>query len=558
MINPNFDKINFTDNTHQVLNQPKLNCIDNLYLSDPKLQYWIICFSGQFAADTLRQCGKEYAEKYVELGEDANRYPPEFESHDRNGHRIDVVKFHPAYHQLMRFGIESNIHSLPWINKQVGAQVVRAAMEYMHMQVEAGTGCPLTMTFAAVATLKHSPKIAEQWIPKILSSVYDSRNIPYFEKQGLTIGMAMTEKQGGSDVRANTTRAFAITEAGNGEAYELVGHKWFCSAPMSDAFLVLAQLEQGLSCFLMPRWRPDGSKNHFHIQRLKNKLGNRSNASSEIEFHGAFAWLIGEEGKGVRTIIDMVALTRFDCMVGSSALMRSALSHALTFTSQRSAFGKNLQQQPLMQNVLADLAIESEAALALSMRVAHALDSAQDKQQMAFVRIATAAGKYWICKRAPHFIYEAMECMGGMGYVEDNFIARLYREAPVNAIWEGSGNVQCLDVMRSMIKEPETLEYLLTELQAVKGQYSQYDALLVDVTQHLSPKNRCDSRFEYLLRSLVDKLALLLQAYVLIKFGKPQIAQAYCLSRLVQGVTLNIGTLPTGIDVEFIIKEAMR
>jgi putative acyl-CoA dehydrogenase len=358
--------------THGVFNQPTALDPFNAYDGDQALKHWVNVFQGGWHHGVMSQYGERVGSDLFEAGFAANKYKPEFKPHSRFGERIDQVDFHPAYHLLMKTAIEAGHHSLPWTQKKMGAHVARAAMEYMHSQADPGTGCPLTMTFAAVPAIAHQPNIAKDWLPKITANVYDPRNVPFYEKQGLTIGMAMTEKQGGSDVRANTTRATAIDQSGPGEAYELVGHKWFCSAPMCDGFLVLAYTgskEQGLSCFLLPRWRPDGRKNEMYIQRIKDKMGNVSNASSEVEYRGAFAWMIGEEGRGVRTIIEMVSMTRFDCMVGSSSIMRQALAQAVHHTSGRAAFGANLHDQPLMQNVLADLAIESEAALAISMRI---------------------------------------------------------------------------------------------------------------------------------------------------------------------------------------------
>ncbi len=540
-----------TLNTHDVDNQP-LWPAKNLFAADEPLQYWLTKFNASRGAESLTAHGAFYGKEGRELGDLANRFPPEFHPHDRNGNRVDQVEFHPAYHQLMDYAISHSLPSRPWRENKQGAHVVRAAAEYLHMQADAGSGCPLTMTFAAVAAIKHSPKVAQEWLPKLLADHYDGQDKPYFEKQGVTVGMAMTEKQGGSDVRANTTFAEPLAEGGNGEAYHLVGHKWFCSAPMSDGFLVLAQAQGGLSCFLMPRWTPDGVKNNFQIQRLKNKLGNHSNASSEIEFRGAFAWLVGEEGRGVRTIIDMVSLTRFDCMIGSSALMRSALSYALNFTSQREAFGKKLTEHPLMKNVLADLALESEAALALSMRVAHSLENQEKAAQRHFTRIVTAIGKYWICKRAPHFIYEAMECIGGLGYVEDNYLPRLYREAPVNAIWEGAGNVQCLDIMRVMIKEPDALNTLMNELNSVKGKNVNYDKLLAGINTELKIKDN----MEFRLRVMVDMLAKAVIAATLLKFGEPATARVYCDEKLEKNGD-NLGTLSGSESIDFLIARSM-
>lgn len=549
-----------TGETHEVFNQPTPLENYNAYESDVALKHWMTTFNGDFAKNEVSQYGHHVGHELIEAGFLANQYKPEFHSHDRFGNRIDLAKFHPAYHQLMRTAIEAGAHSLPWTTdntspeKNEGAHVARAAMEYMHNQADSGSGCPLTMTFACVPAIKTTPSLAKDWLPKITARHYDERNIPWFEKEGVTIGMAMTEKQGGSDVRANTTKATAVVadKTGSGEAYELVGHKWFCSAPMCDAFLVLAQTEKGLSCFLLPRWRPDGSKNQMVIQRLKNKLGNISNASSEIEFRGAYAQMVGDEGRGVPAIIEMVSMTRFDCMVGSSSLMRASTAQALHHTSGRSVFGKNLHEQVLMQNVLADLSIESEAALAISMRVGNALDNLQDEQQHSFARIATAIGKYWICKRAPNHAYEAMECLGGVGYVEENIMPRIYREAPVNAIWEGSGNVQCLDVLRAMNKEPKVVDAFLTELASAEGLDKRFDSFLNSLKDEFVDS----STLEYRSRAVVEKLALGLQASVLLKGGDEHVAEGFVASRIHTPAGLNYGTLPTGVNCKAIIERA--
>ncbi len=545
--------------THTVFNQPTSLAPYNAYTSDAPLQYWVKQFSATWHQESLIQYGKRIGGDLFDAGFLANKHKPEFNTHSRFGERIDQIDFHPSYHQLMEAALEAGHHSLPWTEKKLGSHVARAAIEYMHSQADPGTGCPLTMTFAAVPALMHQPNIAKEWLPKITANVYDGRNVPYFEKQGLTIGMAMTEKQGGSDVRANTTNATAINKAGPGEAYELVGHKWFCSAPMCDAFLVLAYTgtkEEGLSCFLLPRWRPDGRKNEMYSQRIKNKMGNVSNASSEVEYRGAFAWMIGKEGRGVRTIIEMVSLTRFDCMVGSSAIMRQSLAQAIHHTSGRSAFGKNLHDQPLMQNVLADLSIESEAALAISMRIAHSLDVLQldpsNEHEEKFSRVATAIGKYWICKRAAQFNYECMECIGGVGVVEDNVLPRMYREAPINAIWEGSGNVQCLDVLRAMQKDPSVLSAFMSEIEKALGQYEAFDYYVTGIKKELSDS----TQLEYRARSVVEKLAVAWQASTLIQMGDKQVANAYVQSRLTGYSGQYYGTLPTGIDVEALIKRA--
>lgn len=545
--------------THDVFNQPTPLEPFNAYATDRALQDWVNIFNGDWHEQGLNQFGMRAGSDLFEAGFSANKFKPEFKPHDRFGKRIDQVDFHPSYHLLMQTAIEAGHHSIAWSEKKPGAHVARAAMEYMHSQADPGTGCPLTMTFAAVPALMHQPNIAKDWVPKILARKYDGRNVPYFEKEGLTIGMAMTEKQGGSDVRANTTKAYPLGKGGGGEEYEIVGHKWFCSAPMCDGFLVLAYTgtkEQGLSCFLLPRFRPDGRKNEMYVQRLKDKMGNVSNASSEVEYRGAFAWMIGEEGRGVRTIIEMVSMTRFDCMVGSSGIMRQALAQAIHHTSGRSAFGKNLHDQPLMQNVLADLSIESEAALAISMRIANSLDHLQanpdDEQEARFSRVATAIGKYWICKRAAQFTYEAMECIGGVGVVEDNILPRLYREAPINAIWEGSGNVQCLDVLRAMQKDPKVMDAFMNELAKALRHYPEFDEYLLALKSEFTDL----ASLEYRARSVVEKLAIAWQASTLIQYGNKDVASAYVRSRLTGYGGYYYGTLPADVDVKAIIERA--
>ncbi|MES9972389.1 MAG: acyl-CoA dehydrogenase family protein [Candidatus Thiodiazotropha sp.] len=537
--------------THEVLNQPTPLERYNAYRSDSLLQHYVKQFGGAWGEEKLNDYGQLVGNELQEAGFDANAYKPEFHSHDRFGKRIDFVKYHPAYHRLMTAAIEAGHHNLPWVEHTAGAHVVRAAIEYLHTQADPGSGCPLTMTFSSIPTLRHQAEIAQTWIPKITASIYDPRNLPYYEKAGLTIGMAMTEKQGGSDLRANTTRASAIDVTGPGEQYELVGHKWFCSAPMSDAFLTTAYTEKGLSCFLLPRWRPDGSKNAIHIQRLKNKMGNLSNASAEIEYGGAHAWMIGEEGRGVRTILEMVAMTRFDCMVGSSAIMGHAAAQALHHTAGRSCFGRKLHDQPLMQNVLADLALEAEAALAISMRLAHALDVASEDERLLF-RIGTAIGKYWICKRAAQHTYEAMESIGGVAVVEDNVVARLYRESPINAIWEGSGNIQCLDLIRAIEKSPNVLEVFVLELEKAKQSHQHYDKALDELKQQLMLK----SQNEHTLRRLMEKMALLWQAATLIQYADPIAAEPFVISRLTPEHGYMYGTLPENVDFNEIIDRA--
>lgn len=539
--------------THSLTNLSNELCDYNMFAQDTALVAAVRREGARWAEDSLTDFGKlTGSAQYLELGHLANKHIPEFDSHDRFGNRIDQVNFHPAYHRFMKTAIEHGLHASPWTAPGPGAHVARAAKTYLHTQVEAGHGCPITMTFAAVPTLRLQPDLANIWEPKITARVYDARNISFENKQGLTIGMAMTEKQGGSDVRTNSTRAYPVGAGGPGQPYELVGHKYFVSAPMCDAFLVLAQTAAGLSCFLLPRWRPDGTRNALQILRLKKKMGNASNASSETELRGALAWMVGEEGRGVRNIIEMVSMTRFDCMVGSSAGMRMAVSQALHHCSVRSAFGKLLNQQPLMQNVLADLALESEAALTLSMRIARAMDNRADEHEDLLVRLVTAVGKYWICKRTPNHAYEAMECIGGSGVMEDSPMPRLYREAPINTIWEGSGNVQCLDVLRALSKTPAVLEAFFAEVGFSKGAHAVLETYVATLATDL--KNVHD--LEYRARDLVDRMALALQASLLVRHAPVFVSDAFCHSRLEQRGHHNYGTLPRGIDCAAIITRA--
>ena len=541
------------DATHEVFNQPPPLEQYNAYSGDTVLRYWVNHFGGSWGEPGLTEFGHGVGHQLQQAGFLVNKHLPELQSHDRFGRRIDQVDYHPAYHQLMAHAIEHGHCSLPWTTSQAGAHVVRGALAFLHTHADPGSGCPLTMTFASVPAISVQADVAAKWLPKITATAYDGSNRPWFEKTGVTIGMAMTEKQGGSDVRANTTVAEPLGDAGPGKLYSLTGHKWFCSAPMCDGFLVLAQAKDRLSCFLVPRWREDGSKNPVHIQRLKNKLGNKSNASSEIEFRGAHGWLLGEEGRGIATIIQMVALTRYDCMLGSSALMAQAAKEAIWHTSGRSVFGKNLHDQPLMLNVLADLALEAEAALAISMRIAYALDHSSDPQQAALVRSATGIGKYWICKRAIQHTYEAMECLGGVGYVEENVTCRLYKEAPVNAIWEGSGNVQCLDLLRVLGREPETLQALVAEFEQARGRHALFDARLDSVLAELADQQALEMRA----RQLMESLALLWQSATLLVHAQDWIAQAFVSTRLADKHYHQYGTLDSAIDARAIVERAL-
>ncbi len=540
--------------THRVENVSCELADYNMYAQDTALREAVQREGAAWAeADLLRFGQLTGSAEYLEQGHLANKHQPELETHDRFGNRIDLVKFHPAYHRFMGTAIEHGLHSSPWTDPRPGAHVARAAGNYLQTQVEAGHGCPITMTFAAIPALRLQPDLAAQWEPKITARVYDPRNVPVEQKAGVTIGMAMTEKQGGSDVQANSTRAYPVGQGGPGQAYELVGHKYFVSAPMCDAFLVLAHTDKGLSCFLLPRWRPDGTKNPFQVLRLKKKMGNASNASSETELRGALAWMVGEEGRGVRNIIEMVAMTRFDCMVGSSAGMRMALSQALHHCAHRSAFGARLNQQPLMQNVLADLALESEAAMTLSMRVARALDHRDDRHEDLLVRLVTAVGKYWICKRTPGHAYEAMECIGGSGVMEDSMFPRLFRESPVNAIWEGSGNIQCLDVLRAMAKTPEVVDAFFAELRHTQGQNTLLDQHVRDLGKEFADP----TDLQYRARHVVERMALALQASLLVRGAPAFVADAFCASRLAPEGSFNYGALPRGVDVQAIIERAM-
>jgi len=534
------------------LNQPPILENYNLFASDAALQTAVEANGGAWNNARAEQFGSILGRaETLELGNLANKYPPVLKTHDRFGNRLDAVEFHPAYHELMRIGVENETHSLAWTSERDGAYVARSALAFLKQQVDEGTSCPLTMTFAVVPSLKIQPEISEEWLPRVLSNAYDPRFIPAAEKRGATFGMAMTEPQGGSDVRANITFAKKLNVGGE---YEITGRKWFCSAPMSDAFLVLAQAEKGISCFLLPRFKPDGTKNAFHIQRLKDKLGNKSNASSEVEFHAAHAQIIGEEGRGVANIMEMVRHTRLDCAVGSAGTLRRAVAESLHHCQYRSAFGKQLIKQPLMRNVLADLALESEAATALAFRLARGFDdSKQSDEAKVFTRIATAIGKFWICKRAVAAVSEAMEATGGNGYVEESIMPRLYRDVPVNSIWEGSGNVQCLDVLRSMQKEPESIEVLLNEIKSAGGANVNFDNYIVAAERELLDADN----LEFRARRVVEKLAVALQASVLLKNAPDYVAEAFCNSRLANDRSLNFGTLPTGIEIQKIIARSL-
>jgi putative acyl-CoA dehydrogenase len=535
--------------THTVENQaPPLEGY-NLFTGDASLQEGIEREGAQWAKDSIEAFGQTIGGEPIRWGFAANQFTPQLKTHDRFGNRVDEVEFHPAWHQLLTLSVKESLHALPWQNPVAGAHVARAAKFYLMAQVESGHGCPLSMTYSAIPAIKAQPEVYNEWHPRLTSIQYDPTLKPASQKTGALCGMAMTEKQGGSDVRANKTVAKPLSRPGPGQEYQLTGHKWFCSAPMCDAFLVLAQTEKGISCFFLPRFLPDGTKNRFFLQRLKDKLGNKSNASSEVEFQGTWARLIGEEGRGVPTIIEMVSHTRLDCVIGAAGTTRQAVSQAIHHATHRSAFGRKLQDQPLMQNVLADLCIESEAATTLMLRLARAYDeSPHNEQQKHFARLATAVSKYWVCKRNSPTVAEALECLGGNGYVEDSGLPRLYREAPLNSIWEGSGNVICLDVLRAMKKEPHSVEAFFAELALTRGEV-RLDHFVQSLQHQLADLSEIETRARY----IVEQMALALQASLLLRAGNTVVAEAFILSRLQHQRGLAFGTLPKGVPHQAII-----
>jgi putative acyl-CoA dehydrogenase len=539
--------------THEVLNQPPPLAGYDLYDADPVLAEALHREGAGWAEEQVRALGVlAGGPEAIAWGEAADANPPVLRTHDRYGRRVDEVEFHPAWHRLLGTALEHGLHAAPWRDPRPGAQVARAAGFYLWTQVEAGHGCPVSMTFAAVPALRAAPGLAEVWEPKLTALAYQPALAPVAEKAGALCGMAMTEKQGGSDVRANTTTA---APAGPDGMWLLTGHKWFCSAPMSDAFLVLAQAPAGLSCFLVPRVLPDGARNRFHLQRLKDKLGNRANASAEVELDGAAGWPVGEPGRGLAAILEMVNHTRLDCVVGSAALARQAVAQATHHAAHRSAFGRRLADQPLMENVLADLAVESEAATVLAMRVAGAFDRAgDDPAEAALRRLATAAAKYWVCKRAPAVAAEALECLGGNGYVEESGMPRLYREAPLNSIWEGAGNINSLDVLRVLARRPESVAALLDEVAPARAAEPRLDRAAAAVERELAAAD--PDGLQAGARRLVERLAVLLQGALLVRHGHPAVADAFCASRVAGDRGAAFGTLPPGLDLATIVERA--
>lgn len=545
--------------THTVTNQAPPLADYDVFSSDPALVEGV---ARHLAPERAEEARAELSElgraagsaQAQEWGTQANECPPVLRTHDRYGNRIDEVDFHPSWHRLMERGVAAGLTD-PW--SRPDGQLRRSAAFYVWTQVEAGHGCPLSMTHAAVPALRQEPEVAAEWEPRLASRTYDyGLERAAGEKAGAIAGMAMTEKQGGSDVRANTTAAVPLAGAGE---YALTGHKWFCSAPMSDVFLVLAQAPGGLTCFLVPRVLPDGTRNAFRIQRLKDKLGNRSNASSEVEFDGTtWARRVGDEGRGVATIIEMVAATRLDCVTGSAALMRQAVAQATHHAAHRSAFGRELIEQPLMRNVLADMAVESEAATALALRLATAYDSAAGggegaEHDRALLRLAVPAAKYWVTKRCVPLAGEALECLGGNGYVEESGMPRLLRESPLNSIWEGSGNVQALDVLRALQKSPDSLNAFLGEIGQARGADFRLDAAIKEMLAQLSDLDGIESRA----RRLVERMALVLQGSLLVRHAPSEVADAFCASRLGGDWGSAFGTLPSGLDHAGIVERAL-
>jgi putative acyl-CoA dehydrogenase len=541
--------------THEVLNQPRAFEHYDAYSGDTPLVEAVRMFGADWAADHLTRTGTTVGSQQVQyLARQANRHLPELRTHDRFGDRVDLVEFHPAYHELMSLIYGCETHSFAWTRERPGAHVARAALSYLWNQGENGICCPIGMTFASIPALRHDPELLREWAPLINRPAYDARPLYAKEKAGVTVGMAMTEKQGGSDLRATMTTAQpATSRSGSGAPYRLTGHKWFFSVPMSDLFLTLAQTGKGVSCFLATGWLPDGSRNRLKIQRLKDKCGNKSNASSEVEFYGLHAVMLGDEGRGIRTIIEMAHATRLDFAIGSAGLMRQALSQAIHHTTNRRAFQRSLIDQPIMRNVIADLAVESEAIVWMCMRLARALDrSGADRAEALLSRICTPVTKYWTCKRAPQFIAEALECHGGNGFIADHLMERLYREAPLNGIWEGTGNVICLDVLRSMQREPETVDVFLSEVAKARGANARLDAFTEDLGRRLAHP----AGLEPVARRVVEMMAFALQASLLVRYSTAAVADSFCATRLDGDWGRAFGTMPQGLDTQAIVDRA--
>ncbi len=535
--------------THTVENQPPPLGDVNLFGIDRPLQEALAREGGAWGQAAVSTFGAKIGSAtYQELARKANAWLPQLRTHDRFGHRIDEVEFSDAWHELLSIAKEAGLHSLPWADPRPGAHVVRAALHYLFGEVEQGPSCPIAMTFAAVPALRHEPDVAAEWVPRLVANRYDRRFIPAAQKSGALMGMAMTEKQGGSDVRVNSTRAAGLGTDGE---FELTGHKWFCSAPMCDAFLTLAYEDRGLSCFLVPRFRPDGTRNRFFIQRLKDKLGNKSNASSEIEYDRTWARRVGAPGRGVATIIEMVHHTRLECVIGSAAILRQALTQALHHVRHRTAFQRRLIDHPAMRALLADLALESESSVALMMRLARAFDEAPGGDaQAAFARLATPVVKYWVCKRVSQAVLEALECLGGGGYVEENPMARLYRDAPLNGIWEGSANVICLDVLRALARDPDSRDAFTAELAAACGADRLYDGFTAALGADLARRDLGESGA----RVLVERMALALAASILLRHAPPPVAETFIRARIARQGGLAYGALHEGAPIDALLQ----
>jgi putative acyl-CoA dehydrogenase len=539
-----------TFETHEVFNQAQPLSGYDVFGADTALTDAVGREGASFALAELHELGRKAGSgDAAELGREANQNPPVLHTHDRYGNRVDVVTYHPAYHELMTVAVGHGLHAAPWAESRPGAHVARAAKVITWYQVDGGHICPISMTYSVVPALRHAPALAAAWEPRLTSRTYDASNRPVDEKAGATCGMAMTEKQGGSDVRANTT----IARPADDDGFVLTGHKWFCSAPMSDAFLMLAQAPDGLSCFLVPRWLPDGSRNRIRIERLKDKLGDRSNASSEIELVEAWGAPVGERGRGVRTIIEMVNHTRLDCVLGSTAIMRQGVAQATWHTHHRAAFGSVLDEQPLMLNVLADLVIESEAATVSAIRLARAFDAdPEDEHEQRIKRLVTPVIKYWTCKRAPQHAAEALECLGGSGYVEESDLPRLFRQSPLNGVWEGSGNVICLDVLRALAREPAVLDAYWDEVGLAGGADVRLDESVSALRKELEDLDSIETRA----RRIVERLATVFQASLLLRHAPAALADAFCASRLAGDAGRAFGTLPPGTDARSIVDRA--
>ncbi|CAN5896853.1 acyl-CoA dehydrogenase family protein [soil metagenome] len=542
--------------THEVMNQATAFAGHNAFIGDRLLTEIAGREKIAWANDLLAEAGETVASAHVaRLARDANRHLPELRSHDRFGHRVDEIEFHPAWHELMSLAIGHGTHALSWTAQQPGAHIARGMLSYLWNQGENGICCPLGMTYSAVPALRLQPELAAVWEPFILSTRYDPMAAPMQKKTGGTVGMTLTEKQAGSDLRATQTTARpAGARRGPGEAYLIDGHKWFFSVPHSDLFVTLAQSDRGLCCLLVPGWLPDGSRNRLLIQRLKDKCGNKSNASSEIEYRGAIGWLVGDEGQGVKAALAMTHLTRLDFAIGSAGLMRRALSEAIHHASGRRAFQRSLIDQPLMQNVIADLAVEVEAATLLAFRLARAVDDEQagDARAALLVRIGTPVGKYWNCKRVVGVVHEALECHGGNGFIEEGPMARLYREAPLNGIWEGSGNIIALDVLRAAAKSPESVPAFLDEVRLAHGGDRQLDRAIDRLDAELSRPDEHEARA----RRIVERMALTLQASLLIRHSPAPVADAFCATRLGDDGGAAYGNLPAGLDQRAIVERA--